>query len=106
VGGIHGPVHAGIPRGALGFLHDTALVHPQAHTIREAIERAREARGGHKNGHNQEKQVQTQSASEPAKQLKGFEMDWSGRVDSNHRPPGPEACGIGYLYEYKVNIFV
>jgi hypothetical protein len=21
-------------------------------------------------------------------ELKGFEMDWSGRVDSNHRPPG------------------
>ena len=31
---------------------------------------------------------------------------WSGRVDSNHRPPGPEACGLPYLLEYKANIFV
>src|SRR5580698_6861903 len=23
-----------------------------------------------------------------------------------HRPPGPEACGLRYLHEYKANIFV
>ena len=30
---------------------------------------------------------------------------WSGRVDSNHRPPGPEAGDPRYLYDYRVNIF-
>ena len=79
-------------------------VHPQADTIREAMERARNARIGHKIGHSDAKPVQTPTASEPAKQLKGIDLNWSGRVDSNHRPPGPEACGLRYLHEYKANI--
>jgi integrase len=53
-------------------------VHPQADTIREAIERARKARGGHKTGHSDQKPVQTQTASEPPKELKGFDLKWSG----------------------------
>jgi len=65
-------------------------VHPQEDTIREAMERARKGRGGHKIGHTDEKPAQARITPEPAKDLKGFEMDWSGRVDSNHRPPGPE----------------
>ena len=30
---------------------------------------------------------------------------WSGRVDSNHRPPGPESGVPGYLLEYRVKYF-
>ena len=58
-------------------------VHPQEDTIREAMERARKGRGGHKIRHTDEKPAQTRITPEPAKDLKGFEMDWSGRVDSN-----------------------
>jgi len=65
-------------------------VHPQAHTVRDAMERARKAQGGHKFGHSDEKRVQGENADEPVKELKGLEMKWSGREDSNLRPPGPE----------------
>ena len=65
-------------------------VHPQAHTVRDAMERARKAQGGHRIGHSDEKPVQRPIADEPVKELKGLGMRWSGRVDSNHRPPGPE----------------
>ena len=41
-------------------------VHPQAHTIREAIERARSAQGGHKFGHSDEKAVESPKASTAA----------------------------------------
>jgi len=34
------------------------------------------------------------------------ERSWSGRVDSNHRPPGPESGAPRYLLEYKANISV
>ena len=81
-------------------------VHPQTDTIRKAIERARKARGGHKIGHSDEKSVQTRAAPEPTKELKGFDLKWSGREDSNLRPPGPEAGCFGQPIDYTANIFV
>ena len=32
-------------------------------------------------------------------------VKWSGRVDSNHRPPGPETCDPRYHLDYRANIF-
>ena len=32
--------------------------------------------------------------------------NWSGREDSNLRPPGPESGVPRYLLEYRANIFV
>jgi integrase len=65
-------------------------VHPQAHTVRAAMERAREAQGGHKYGHSQARPAESSSGESIAKELKGKGMRWSGREDSNLRPPGPE----------------
>ena len=65
-------------------------VHPQADTVRDAMNRAREARGGHNSGHSEEKPMQERNAGKADIRLTGKEMKWSGRVDSNHRPPGPE----------------
>ena len=65
-------------------------VHPQADTIRDAMERARNARGGHNSGHSGEKPMQDRSAAKADIRLTGKEMKWSGREDSNLRPPGPE----------------
>jgi len=38
--------------------------------------------------------------------FKLLKIKWSGRVDSNHRPPGPESGVPRYLLEYRANIFV
>ena len=38
-------------------------VHPQAHTIMEAVERARMVQGGHKFGHNTETAMETTNGS-------------------------------------------
>ena len=66
-------------------------VHPQADTVRSAMERAHEARGSHSFHHSDEKGVRDADGSgEP----KGFDLKvlkWSGREDSNLRPPGPES---------------
>ncbi len=48
MGGVHGPVHVGYLAGHSDFSTTRRYVHPQAHTIMEAIERARNAQGGHK----------------------------------------------------------
>jgi len=65
-------------------------VHPQAHTVREAMERARMAQGGHKFGHSEEKPAEAPAGGNIAKELKREGLNWSGREDSNLRPPGPE----------------
>ena len=32
-------------------------------------------------------------------------MSWSGRVDSNHRPPGPEPDGASFAKLLKTRLF-
>ncbi len=62
------------------------LRHPQEETVVAAMDRAREARGSHSG----EKSSPKVSGDAEGKSfgLKG--MRWSGREDSNLRPPGPE----------------
>jgi integrase len=48
------PYSLGYLAGHGDFSTTRRYVHPQAHTILEAIDRARNAQGGHRNGHNKE----------------------------------------------------
>jgi integrase len=52
------PYTLGYLAGHSDFATTRRYVHPQAHTIMEAIERARNAQGRHKNGHNAETAVE------------------------------------------------
>ena len=65
-------------------------VHPQAHTVRDAMERARAAQGRHNFGHSNEKAAEGDLPAAADKSVKSNGMNWSGREDSNLRPPGPE----------------
>ena len=56
------PYTLGYLAGNSDFSTTRRYVHPQAHTIMEAIERARNARGGHNSGHKTEKAAETPSA--------------------------------------------
>jgi len=76
--------------GHADFSTTRRYVHPQEETIREAMERTRNAQGGHKIGHSGEKPVERAEAPKLDNELIGKDLKWSGRVDSNHRPPGPE----------------
>jgi integrase len=65
-------------------------VHPQADTVRSAMQRAHEARGSHSFDHSRRN---GSKIGEGPDEPKGFDfsgMNWSGREDSNLRPPGPE----------------
>ncbi len=72
-------------------------VHPQAETVLAAFERAREAQtshsevqGSHSFDHSHPKNAQKAPGIEKPNSF-GFKgMKWSGREDSNLRPPGPE----------------
>ncbi len=65
-------------------------VHPQAETVRVSMQRAREAQGGHSFGHSA-KTGDTEGLSSAAPKMNGLnKLNWSGREDSNLRPPGPE----------------
>jgi hypothetical protein len=72
-------------------------VHPQADTVLAAFERAREARtshsevqGSHSFDHSLPNNAQKAPGIEEPNSF-GFKgMNWSGREDSNLRPPGPE----------------
>ncbi|MBM3765921.1 MAG: site-specific integrase [Acidobacteria bacterium] len=57
------PYTLGYLAGHSDFSTTRRYVHPQAHTIMEAIERARKAQGGHRNGHNAEKPAADERAS-------------------------------------------
>ena len=65
-------------------------VHPQAHTVREAMERARTAQGGHNFGHSDQNAVESLNEAKDDNELILKGKLWSGREDSNLRPPGPE----------------
>jgi hypothetical protein len=55
-----------------------------------AMERMHEARGGHSFGHSGEK-ISPEPIGAPDEKSFGLKgMKWSGREDSNLRPPGPE----------------
>src|SRR5581483_9976497 len=69
-------------------------VHPQADTVRAAMERAQAAGGGHSFGHSGAK---ADTMLSPKLQIANFKRFWSGRVDSNHRPPGPEPGALARL---------
>jgi integrase len=47
------------------FATTKRYIHPQAETVRAAMERAREGRGGHRFGHSTEKTVSTQEVEKP-----------------------------------------
>jgi hypothetical protein len=55
------PYTLGYLAGHSDFSTTRRYVHPQAHTIMEAIERARNAQGGHNSGHKTEKAAETPS---------------------------------------------
>lgn len=57
------PYTLGYLAGHSDFATTRRYVHPQAHTILEAIERARNAQGGHKTGHNAETAVESPKPS-------------------------------------------
>jgi integrase len=65
-------------------------VHPQADTVRSAMERAHEARGSHSFDHSREKGPRDANGSGDPKGFDLKEINWSGREDSNLRPPGSE----------------
>jgi hypothetical protein len=65
-------------------------VHPQEQTVLAAMERVHEARGGHSFGHSGEKISSKAASVEEEKSFGLKRMKWSGREDSNLRPPGPE----------------
>jgi integrase len=65
-------------------------VHPQADTVRSAMERAHEGRGSHSFDHSDKSSSSASRRPEDAKSFGLNEMKWSGREDSNLRPPGPE----------------
>ncbi len=72
-------------------------VHPQADTVRSAMERAHEARGSHSFDHSPRNRSKTQNGSDDPKGFNFSEMRWSGREDSNLRPPGPEPGALARL---------
>ncbi len=60
------PYTLGYLAGHGDFSTTRRYVHPQAHTIREAIERARNAQGGHKSGHKSQTENESSKASTAA----------------------------------------
>ncbi|MCL5745160.1 MAG: tyrosine-type recombinase/integrase [Acidobacteria bacterium] len=60
------PYTLGYLAGHSDFATTRRYVHPQAHTIMEAIERARNAQGGHKTGHKSETAVESPKPSTAA----------------------------------------
>jgi hypothetical protein len=68
-------------------------VHPQAETVRSAMERAHEGRGSHSFHHSGENGSSAGKRPESGKSFELNGMKWSGREDSNLRPPGPEPEG-------------
>ena len=65
-------------------------VHPQEETVLAAMDRAREAQGSHSFSHSGEKSSPKVSGEADEKSFGLKAMKWSGREDSNLRPPGPE----------------
>jgi D-amino-acid oxidase len=62
---------------------------------------------GYKDSNEQPDRATAESAVRVVAELYGrMGRNWSGRVDSNHRPPGPESGVPRYLLEYRANIFV
>ncbi len=59
-------------------------------TVREAMDRARQAQGRHNSGHSIEMPGESAKGGNGGKELKKEGFEWSGREDSNLRPPGPE----------------
>ena len=59
-------------------------------TLSGAMARARSAQGGHNFGHSNEKAAEGEMPAAANKPLDSKGMKWSGREDSNLRPPGPE----------------
>jgi integrase len=62
-------------------------VHPQRETVRKAMEKAR---GGHASGHTTSKTASEDIPEAAPKSYMRLLLRWSGREDSNLRPPGPE----------------
>jgi len=60
------------------FATTRRYVHPQAHTVREAMERARKARGGHNSGHSEEKPAEPINAGSTDKGLNREGLDGRG----------------------------
>jgi hypothetical protein len=72
--------------GHIDFSTTKRYVHPQEETVPAAMDHAREAQGSHSGEKNSSKA--NGEAEQKSLGLKG--MKWSGREDSNLRPPGPE----------------
>ena len=62
----------------------------EADTVRSAMERAHEARGSHSFDHSGGNGSPAGRCQDDAKGFGLKEINWSGRQDSNLRPPGPE----------------
>ncbi len=72
-------------------------VHPQEETVLAAMERVHEARGIHSFDHSGQNDAHERRARDGSKILDLNGKAWSGRVDSNHRPPGPEPGALARL---------
>jgi hypothetical protein len=66
VGAFMDPYTLGYLAGHSDFATTRRYVHPQAHTIREGIERARNAQSGHKSGHTSERAAESLKPSTAA----------------------------------------
>ena len=72
------------------FATTRRYIHPQAQTVLAAMERARAAQGGHKTGHSADTDRLEPSRLNLLYVFENGKDKWSGREDSNLRPPGPE----------------
>ena len=66
-------------------------VHPTLESGKAAMERAHEAQGGYKNGHNADSNNSPQDPADSRNSPATKGLNWYARVDSNHRPFAPEA---------------
>ena len=69
-----------------------SLVHPSEDAVLAAVEKL----GGHKIGHNEKRLLRSRRRRISYPHDSAGEK-WSGRVDLNHRPPGPEPGALARL---------
>jgi integrase len=69
-------------------------VHPQAETVRAAMQRAQGGPAGHTSGHTRTDRVDEDPLQISGKGLEIKGLEWYARVDSNHWPFAPEANAL------------
>jgi integrase len=69
-------------------------IHPQTDALREAMEKVREAKGGHTFGHTPSVAEEVPAAQEPPNEKESKELGWRARRDSNPRPIGSKPIAL------------